>query len=610
MAFGTVTPILAFALISLFRVYLDPRRALWWEWGSITLCVVCLQAYIFNTASHPGNNFNLIGGLLPNADPSMYLSLADTWRRGIRVVTPQTTRQFFPCFLAGMLWICQSNLKAIVSIFALITGGTLFLAWHQVRRSFGWLGATLFGSLVFFFYRCDGVGLLRTEQLGLWFSLIAVALVLQGMRQKREVLWNLGIFSLVMGLNTRAGAYFILPMLALFAGWFYHKGRYGWKSILLTTGVIFAGMLLNVACYFIFFGNPRPTSNFWLCFYGMLTGGNWVTALNEIGLDFLRTNIIARDKSLLLVRANPFLIIKGFYKACLYVWQTNTFYRHPPTSSFFESLMKWATPLGAVIPWICAVIQRRRPEIETFVLTIFVGIMASLPFAPPWDGGERVFAVTNPFLYLAPVLLLSILQQQIRVWVPISIKAADGQGGEERRLLQLSVGLLIVLPFLAIVIPLGLMCRGSDKSVVWDRGFCVPPVGGCPANILPAGFQIHLIPDSERTFVPWVRLSDFRKSLAGNLENLRAPWVLDLLNELPAGTTVATSFHSTFFVIATEKAQTSRWSQRHPILNRKWHRVVFDNDYPIPPRSTLLLSQLAPPPLASPSPKPKATGAK
>src|SRR4030095_7298917 len=119
------------------------------------------------------------------------------------------------------------------------------VAWWQVRTVFGWLGATLFVTLVFFFYRCEGVGLLRTEQLGLWFALIAVALMLAGLQDKREGLWCVGLFSLVMGLNTRASAYFILPLLILYSGWVFRRGRWGWRSIFSAGAICFNAMFLN-----------------------------------------------------------------------------------------------------------------------------------------------------------------------------------------------------------------------------------------------------------------------------------------------------------------------------------------------------------------------------
>jgi hypothetical protein len=50
-----------------------------------------------------------------------------------------------------------------------------------------------------------------------------------------------------------------------------------------------------------------------------------------------------------------------------------------------------------------------------------------------------------------------------------------------------------------------------------------------------------------RTFVPWVTVPDFRRSIDANFEKLRAPWLLDLLNDLPEGTTIATACHSQFF---------------------------------------------------------------
>src|SRR4029077_10906112 len=281
MALGTVVPLIVFGVIGTLRL-LWTDDAVWGiECASITLCFVCLQAYIFNTTQHPEDRLTLVGGLLPNSDPSMFLSLANQWLDGIR---PKfTSREFFPCLLSTMLWICQRDLKTIISIFTLTTGVVTFLAWRQVRITFGWLGATLFVTLVFFFYRSQAVGLLRTEQLGLWFALLALALMLQGLREKREGLLCTGLFSLGMGLNTRTGPYMMVPLLILYSGWLFRRGRWGWHSIMSAAIVSLAGMLVHLACYSIFFAPPRAPSNFWLCFYGMLKGGTWITALNEVG---------------------------------------------------------------------------------------------------------------------------------------------------------------------------------------------------------------------------------------------------------------------------------------------------------------------------------------
>jgi hypothetical protein len=603
MALGTAIPVLVFGLIGGLRLVWKSDAVSWIECAAITLCFASLQAYIFNTALHPENRFNLIGGLLPNADPSMYLALANQWSDGLRVATPQTTRQFFPCFLSAMLWICRRDLRMIVSIFTLITGVLSFVAWRQVRAVFGWLGATLFVALVFFFYRSEVVGLLRTEQLGLWFALIAVALMLPALQDKREGLWCAGMFSLVMGLNTRASAYFILPLLILYSGWVFRRGRWGWLSIVSAGAICCIAMLLNFLCYWIFFAPPRPTSNFWLCFYGMLKGGNWVTAMDEIGVNYNFTNMIAREKGLSLLRAEPGLVVKGFLRACVFVWNTNMFYGSPPTTETFRSWMKWLTVIGAVLPWSWSVVRKKRAELEWFVLLVVVGTLLSLPFAPPWDGGRRVYAVAYPFIYLAPALLISWCATTLREYLPLR---SSSRGAVVERshlthvteqLMRLTQAGLVILVLLATVVPLGLVLWNHNAIKGWQPRFCVPQQGGCPARNLPGGYQIHLISDNGRTFVPWVRVSDFRKSIDGNLERLRAPWLLDLFNDLPEGTTIGTACHSSFFVIGTDKAETRKISQRHAILNRAWHRVVYDNDYPLPPYSRQVLSQPKAPPL-------------
>src|SRR6266513_150244 len=80
IAMGTLVPILVFGVIGALRWTWKKDAAIAAiECAAIVFCFSCLQAYIFNTALHPANRFNLIGGLLPNADPSLYLSLANQW---------------------------------------------------------------------------------------------------------------------------------------------------------------------------------------------------------------------------------------------------------------------------------------------------------------------------------------------------------------------------------------------------------------------------------------------------------------------------------------------------------------------------------------------------
>ena len=98
MALGTVIPIVVFGLVGCFCFVCRDEEAVWLEWAAITLCFVCLQAYIYNTALHPANRFNLLGGLLPNADPAMYLSLASQWERGVPSSNATDYETVFPLF--------------------------------------------------------------------------------------------------------------------------------------------------------------------------------------------------------------------------------------------------------------------------------------------------------------------------------------------------------------------------------------------------------------------------------------------------------------------------------------------------------------------------------
>jgi hypothetical protein len=91
------------------------------------------------------------------------------------------------------------------------------------------------------------------------------------------------------------------------------------------------------------------------------------------------TNLIAQAKGLALLKAKPWLVCKGFWKACLFVWHDNTLYGVPPTAEFFRLCMKWLTAMGAIVPLSWAVFHKRRADVELFVALAVLGTILSLP---------------------------------------------------------------------------------------------------------------------------------------------------------------------------------------------------------------------------------------
>jgi hypothetical protein len=94
---------------------------------------------------------------------------------------------------------------------------------------------------------------------------------------------------------------------------------------------------------------------------------------------------------------------------------------------------------------------RRDSRSDTLVLFAFIGILASVPFAPPWDGGVRIYAATIPFMAMLPSIGLarSLAYRPGWHWAP---------GIDRRRVIRLPltlclVGALIVGPWAIHAVP-------------------------------------------------------------------------------------------------------------------------------------------------------------
>ena len=70
---------------------------------------------------------------------------------------------------------------------------------------------------------------------------------------------------------------------------------------------------------------------------------------------------------------------------------------------------RWCAVLGVVLSLFFLLRGKRlAPKLKTYQglswlnLAALLGIIASLPFAPPWDGETRIFAATLPLFFLLP----------------------------------------------------------------------------------------------------------------------------------------------------------------------------------------------------------------
>jgi uncharacterized membrane protein YqjE len=99
--------------------------------------------------------------------------------------------------------------------------------------------------LVFFFYR-RFVGTTLTENLGLTLGLAGSSLLLIGAHNEDRKYVLFGIFLLSVGMNVRAGALLVLPVLVLWASWVF-RGKSRISASILAWGILAVaiGFMIN-----------------------------------------------------------------------------------------------------------------------------------------------------------------------------------------------------------------------------------------------------------------------------------------------------------------------------------------------------------------------------
>jgi hypothetical protein len=278
-------------------------------------------------------------------------------------------------------------------------GVAAMLLARTVARDLGWAAG---GLLFFACYHNIAYWLptTMTEPLGMLLGLLAASLLWSGGRSKS--LWAIlaGIFVLTMSLNARAGAYFMLPCLALWTGVLFRGERYfHWKYFGLACASIIAAMGFNSVLLMLYGSRAGVgNANFSLVLYGLARGGYGWTAIysdypEAAAMSEHEVKAFCYAKAWGLIKANPLMLCRGYYHGSM---------------TFLSGLYDWvgsAVPMPwpwlgwmAMIGGLCrSLLVMRRDPCLWMLLAAFAGTLASGPILFR-DGGHRVFVSSHPFL--------------------------------------------------------------------------------------------------------------------------------------------------------------------------------------------------------------------
>ncbi|NLF51328.1 MAG: hypothetical protein GX577_09355 [Leptolinea sp.] len=492
------------------------------SWGEIAVLLVISLLFVGSLVgvwASGISDYNIIGGLLPYNDANGYYHGGRLLTEGYPMHSFSSRRPLLPALLGVFYWIGGESLQFSIGSIVLVITLSVFFAAREISKTAGYAAATLLILELFLFIR-RFIGSTMTETLGVSLGAIGFALLWSGSVRRKSMVLAAGLLMLSLGLLSRAGPFFILPMLVIWAGWaFRGASRFNWKTFGLCLGAVVLAFGLNQLLFqMIKSETSTGMANFSYTLYGLVTGGTgWKQYLVDhpdlIGLvePQLSTAVygFARDAFL----SDPYLTIQGAFK----YWKAFFNLEWYGIFGFIQGVNPLETYIArgfvmviSLVGLIMGAIRIRKAE-YSMVLVGIAGIVLSVPFVPTLDADIRTYAAVIP--WFAGLGMIGFIETgtlfRFSFQTAVSNKDAPGFSRYLIGLFSFSAVLLvfmIVFPiFMRIFIrPMDLsfssMCESGQDRII---------------TTVANGSYVSVVSDESRSksFVPFLRYSDLDQSI-------------------------------------------------------------------------------------------------
>ncbi len=363
-------------------------------------------------------SYSALGGILPWSDAQGYYSGANTLLENGFLDYWNIRRPLNAILFSLRLFVTNNHFEMSLILQALLCGVSCLLVTTSIHRIFGTLSSimTLF---ILFLFAAIFIPTTLSETLGLTLGCLGFVLLWEAVivSKQKIILWLFFTAGLILmvGLNVRAGAFFILPLLILWLGFNFKDNttsyRFNWPiSSVFILGILSA-IIFNLILIKLNYDSTNivtPHGNFCYTLFGLVSGGKgWYHAYN------LYPEIVTKSeaeiatflysKSLEVFKNNPLLLAVGVLKN----WGDTL----KAICSFFQSSL----PSGIIIKTLirlfgfislCFGLYYLKVLYKTYknevglISIVLLGMLLSA--GGIWsDGGFRVFAVTVPFFAAA-----------------------------------------------------------------------------------------------------------------------------------------------------------------------------------------------------------------
>jgi len=416
--FGLVIPITGLLLYLVFRI---PNRA-----GDLIGMAVTLSLFAMPLAglwASGQSQSTILSGMIPLFDAGSYYTDALRLMNGDAFSIFSARRPLFASLLAVLLSITGRNLMASLAIITAITGLACYFTAREIQRTHGAEIAVFILMTLFLFNRAHS-GISMSESLGLTLGTLGFGLLWRGASTKSLFYIWAGLFSTTLALNARAGAFFMLPILILWAGWLLRENKFiPWKALFISASAIVLGFALNLALTrLVAVPSGVPFANFSYTLYGLASGGKSWAYVFEAHPEVLAIQEPEQSKRIYqlafeLIRANPLQAAQG----ALFNWKmlfSNSWY------NIYAYLGGENWIITVITRWsmyaLCAIgifawIRNRKDPIQSLIMASVIGVFISVPFLPPTDAYRmRPYAASIIIFAVLPAMGLTYLIRQIK----------------------------------------------------------------------------------------------------------------------------------------------------------------------------------------------------
>ena len=445
--FGLVIPLAALVIYLAFRI---PNRL-----GDFLSMAATLSLFAMPLAglwASGQSQSTILSGLIPLFDAETYYMDALRLMNGSPFSIFSARRPLFGSLLAVVLTLTGRNLMAALAVLTFLTGLACYYTAREIQRTHGAEIAVFMLMVIFLFYRAHS-GISMSENLGVMLGTLGFGLLWRGASAKSlSHLW-FGLLATTLALNARAGAFFMLPLLILWAGWLLRENKLiSWKAFFISASAVILGFALNFALTrLVAVPGGVPFANFSYTLYGLASGGKSWAYVFEAHPEVLAIQEPEQSKRIYqlafeLIRSNPMQTVQG----ALFNWKmlfSDSWY------NIYSYLGGENWELTVATRWVMYVLcllgifvwaKNRRDPILSLILVAAAGVFISVPFLPPTDAYRmRPYAASIVVFAALPAVGLNYILCQIKR-IPLADKFFD------KPVIPASVSMSV---FVAILIP-------------------------------------------------------------------------------------------------------------------------------------------------------------